>query len=61
MNPQPTSTDANALSVEDRRKNRQRMKMVQRNGEAHVNAAYGVSAVALGLVVESSMGQIVLE
>lgn len=31
------------------------------NGEAYVNAAYGQSAVTLTLIVESGMGQIVLE
>jgi uncharacterized integral membrane protein len=34
---------------------------LQWNGEAHVNAAYGVSVVTLDLVVESGMGQISLE
>jgi hypothetical protein len=34
---------------------------LQWNGEAYVNAAYGQSAVTLDLMVESGMGQIVLE
>ena len=34
---------------------------LQWNGEAYVNAAYGQSAVTLTLIVESGMGQIVLE